>query len=166
MRTEGTNTPIPTEVLELIEFFDQQLGDVQFPDVDRSRLAELASRVRDRSTELDRLTEQARAVRAELDEAREELQRAATRGLAYARVYAEGDEALSEAVGQLTLGQEQKPEKSRRRARSGGQGQSKGQSKGKGKASRSGASARAGGDDSTEQKPTLPFTSNDLTEAA
>lgn len=163
MRPEGTNTPIPTEVLELIEFFDQHLGDVQFPDVDSSRLAELASTVRERSTELDRLTEQARAVRAALDEARDELHRAANRGVAYARVYADGDDELSAAVDQLALGKEQKPEKPRRRSRP----QNKNKGKGKAKASRSAdADGDSNSDSNTDEKPTLPFASNDLTEAA
>ena len=82
--------PISTDISELIEVFTENLAEVQFPDVDAGRLAELAGVVRDKAADLARLSEQMAAARQALDEAQDELRQTARRGLAYAKVYAGG----------------------------------------------------------------------------
>src|SRR5690606_18703229 len=127
----------------------KRLGDLQFPDVDLERLGVLAGQVRERAAEVARLSEEVRVAREELDQAQDELRKTARRGLAYARVYAEGDGALSEQLDALALGKEPDADAPARKRR------------GRGKARASG-SDRAGKDAAKDaaREPTgeLPFT--------
>ena len=101
----ATNPPpaISTEVTEFLDFFRQDLDGIAFPDVDAETLEGLADIVRQRASELAELNEQVRAVRTAMEEAQAELYKHSLRGLAYARVYADGDRELSRAVDGLAL---------------------------------------------------------------
>ncbi|WP_428267509.1 hypothetical protein [Haliangium sp.] len=116
MSNSGTNDPIPADIAEFLELYEQRLDGVQFPDVSRDRLRELSARACAEAEALEALHEQVRVQRQALDRARAALRRAAERGLAYAKVYADGDEPLAAELGALRLahGGEAKPARKRR----------------------------------------------------
>jgi hypothetical protein len=120
MATDSKVAPIPSDIEEFIEFFAEHLGGLQFPDVDLDTLGALAGQVRERAAEVARLNEQVRAAREELDRAQEALRKTARRGLAYARVFAEGDGELSAELGGLALGREQSADQPVRKRRGPG----------------------------------------------
>ena len=120
MAEDSTFDPIPTDIGELLAFFDESLADVRFPDVDGEALDGLAKGVRARAAEVERLEAEMRAAREALEEAQGELRRAAQRGLAYARVYVDGNPALSERVAGLAL--DRAPAEGKSAARQRGRG--------------------------------------------
>lgn len=103
MSGDSTVASIPSDLAEFISFFESELADVRFPDVDRESLAELAADVRAKAGELERLSAQVRTAREALEQAQSELRKTATRGLAYATVYAGDDEELSTRLAELSL---------------------------------------------------------------
>src|SRR5262245_19847646 len=95
---------LPDDVRVLKDLFAEALADVRFPDVDASALASGVARVDALAADADRLEAELAAARAEHQAALEELLRAAARAHGYARVYAEGDEALRARLDALELG--------------------------------------------------------------
>ncbi len=107
--------PLPPLAREVLSVFQGELSGVRFGEIDAERLSEVASRVV--------------AVQAKVDEAREHLEAAkrvhehelsgltalAEKALAYARIHAEGDEALSERLARLVAPEATAPRKRRRR---------------------------------------------------
>jgi len=86
---------IPTPIQTLLDLFTTSLADVRFADVDGQTLGRCVA-------EVESAAEAVASAQAALDAARETLQlkqdvllQRAQSALAYARVYAEGDEALS-----------------------------------------------------------------------
>ena len=95
--------PIPAPVQALLDLFTTSLADVRFADVDGQALARCA-------TEVESAAEAVALAQSALDAAREALQQKqdallqrAQRALAYARVYAEGDETLSGRLDGVSL---------------------------------------------------------------
>jgi hypothetical protein len=96
-------SPIPPPVQTLLDLFTTSLADVRFADLDGQALARCA-------TEVESAAEAVALAQSALDAAREALQQRqdallqrAQRALAYARVYAEGDEALSAKLDGVSL---------------------------------------------------------------
>ena len=94
---------IPPPIQTLLDLFTTTLADVRFADVDGQTLARCAAGV-------EATADAVAAAQAALDVAREALRdkqdvllREAQRALAYARVYAESDEALSKRLEAVTL---------------------------------------------------------------
>jgi hypothetical protein len=94
---------IPAPVQAVIDLFADDLADVRFPDVDGAVLGRLASEVEAASSALA-------AAQAALDQAREALHQrqdallhGAQRAVAYARVFAESNEALAARLGAIHL---------------------------------------------------------------
>jgi hypothetical protein len=94
---------IPAPVQTILALFTTSLADVRFADVDGPTLARLAAGV-------EAAAESVAAAQSKLDAAREALQEQhdallqySQRALAYARVYAEGDVALSEQLDTVNL---------------------------------------------------------------
>jgi hypothetical protein len=94
---------IPTPVQALLDLFSTSLADVRFADVNADTLARFAG-------EVQAAAEVVTSAQAALDAAREALQEKqdallthAQRALAYARVYAEGDDALSVQLDAVSL---------------------------------------------------------------
>lgn len=117
---------IPQPLSEIIALYADVLADVAFPDVDAASLEAGAEVVRGLETELAALEAQVTERRAALRAALGQLEVQARRGLAYARIYAEGDEALGRRIAELRLAAP-KPEAApaarrgrRRRASEGG----------------------------------------------
>jgi hypothetical protein len=98
----------------LLELFESSLADVRFADVDAQALASAAGEVEAAEGELNAAQAVVDAARAKLSDRQEMLLLAAHRALAYARVYAEPDEALSARVNAIAL------PRPVRRARAGG----------------------------------------------
>lgn len=96
--------PVPAELRGVLALFRDQLDGVAFPDVDGARLARLVDdaqrTARERAAALAALQAAERAAALAL----QALRAGAERGLAYARVYAEGQadrEALRHAIDAL-----------------------------------------------------------------
>jgi hypothetical protein len=94
---------IPAPVQTILALFTTSLVDVRFADVDGPTLARLAA-------DVETAAESVAAAQAALDAARDAFQarqdallQHAQRALAYARVYAEGDVALSQELETINL---------------------------------------------------------------
>jgi multidrug efflux pump subunit AcrA (membrane-fusion protein) len=93
---------IPVPIQTLLDLFSTALADVRFGDVDRQTLGLLAADVETAASALSLAQTALDTAREALQEKQDVLLRQAHRALAYARVYAEGDEALAgqlESVG-------------------------------------------------------------------
>src|SRR5580698_4491195 len=94
---------IPAPIQTLLELFTTSLADVRFADVDGQTLGRCAAEVESAAAGVV-------SAQAALDAAREILQlkedallQRAQSALAYARVYAEGDDALSSQLDSVNL---------------------------------------------------------------
>jgi hypothetical protein len=116
---------ISTPVQAVLDLFATDLADLRFADVDANVLARLASETHAASEAVAVAQAALDTARSALQERQDALLAQAQRAHAYARVYAEGDDALVARLDAIAL-----PRLARRNA-SGG----------------SGASAKAGGDD-------------------
>lgn len=103
MRSDDTIDPVPQDIAEFLSFFEKHLGELSFPDVDRDTLRGLAESVRAEAATLDALEKQVQAQRQALESARSELRRVSERGLAYARVYADGKDGLDTKLAALSI---------------------------------------------------------------
>jgi len=97
------SSALPAPIQTLLDLFTTSLADVRFADVDGQTLARCAA-------EVASAAETVGSAQAALDAAREILQmkqdvllQRAQSALAYARVYAEGDEALSSQLDGVSL---------------------------------------------------------------
>jgi hypothetical protein len=94
---------IPTPIQAILDLFNTALSDVRFADLDAKTLARLASEVR-AAAEVTLSAQAALAsARDALQERQEALLQQVQRAVAYARVYAETDEALAERIDAIAL---------------------------------------------------------------
>jgi hypothetical protein len=91
-------------VAELIAIFGQHAAALCFPEVDHPTLEGLAAELRQAAAEVERQERALHQARQQLDERREALRARAERGLAYARIFAEDDDALRERLEAIELG--------------------------------------------------------------
>jgi len=103
MRSDDANDPVPQDIAEFLSFFEKHLGELSFPDVNRDTLRGLAESVRTEAAALDALEQQVEAQRQALESARSDLRRMSERGLAYARVYADGKDGLDAKLAALSI---------------------------------------------------------------
>ena len=96
-------SPIPPPVQAVLDLFDRELAEVRFGDVDAKRLSALASEVQSAAVALEAHEATTAKLRAALAERQETLLQQAQRALAFARIYAEEDAALSAKVAEITL---------------------------------------------------------------
>ncbi|MFO7565052.1 MAG: hypothetical protein R6X02_20570 [Enhygromyxa sp.] len=99
-----TESPIPDAVRAVLALFEGPLAEVRFPQVDRETLADQAAVVEQRRAVLHRALEAVQVARTELEAEQRALLDQARRAHAYARVFAEGDAALSEQIGEIHFG--------------------------------------------------------------
>ena len=102
-------SPIAPPLQALLDLFATELADVHFADVDAQLLARLAANLQasaDAAAAAQQALERANAVVLERTEA---LLEQAQRGLAYARVYAERNEALAARLESITLPRPRRP---------------------------------------------------------
>lgn len=93
----------------LIDVFGAHAAALCFPEVDHATLEGLAAELRQAAVEVERQERALQQARQLLDERRDALRARAERGLAYARIYAEDDEALREQLEAIDLGAAAQP---------------------------------------------------------
>jgi hypothetical protein len=96
-------TAISTPVQTVLDLFATSLADVRFGDVDAQGLARVASEVESSAALVASAQASLDSARVALHERQEALLQLVQRALAYARVYAEADEALSARLDAVTL---------------------------------------------------------------
>ena len=102
--TIAARDAVPGELLAVIAMFDGALAKVPFPDVDAALLHRQADDLRAGAKDVERARTALDAALAAVAMRTEVLAETATRGLAYARIYAEAHparHALAEAVNSL-----------------------------------------------------------------
>lgn len=151
MSARDTLPTIDSEIAEFMEFFAERLAGVKFPDVDAETLEKLAANAQEQADELAELTERVRVAREALHNTQADLRRLSERGLAYVRVYADGNPDLAQAAENLALARDAQ---AREGSKPGRKRKARSKSKSKGKADK--------GDQPTGE---LPFAS-DESEAA
>jgi hypothetical protein len=101
--------PIPASVQAVLELFASDLAEVRFPDVDAAVLSRLAADAKAAAEALagaQAALEQARAV---LQQRQDALLHGAARAVAYARVFAESNEALAARLDAISLARPRRP---------------------------------------------------------
>ena len=98
-------------VQAVIDLFEGPLAEVRFADVDAAALLNLARATEAAAGDLAQHEAQLSELRQALADKQDALLLLAQRGLAYARVYAEHDEALSEQLLRINLPKASKPRK-------------------------------------------------------
>lgn len=101
--------PVSEPVAALIEVFGAHADALCFPEVDHSTLEGLAAELRQAAVEVERQERALQQARQLLDERRDALRARAERGLAYARIFAEDDEALRAQLEAIDLGSPPQP---------------------------------------------------------
>jgi hypothetical protein len=96
-------TLLSPPVQAVLELFQGPLADVRFADVDATGLASVAAEVESAAAAVARQEAQLSELRQSLSERQDALLVLAQRALAYARVYAEHDEALTEQLARISL---------------------------------------------------------------
>jgi hypothetical protein len=99
----------------VIELFSAELATVEFPGVSAAGFAEAADQVRQARDALEVARAAMQGARAALDARLQELEHLAERGLAYARIYAEGDSELMRRVDAISLAPPRQPAARRKR---------------------------------------------------
>jgi hypothetical protein len=94
---------IPAPVQTILALFTTSLADVRFADVDGPTLARLAADVESAAESVAAAQSALDAARDAFQERQDALLQHAQRALAYARVYAEDDAALSEQLDAINL---------------------------------------------------------------
>jgi hypothetical protein len=102
-------TSLPSPVQSVLELFQGPLASVRFADIDAAGLVKLAAEVEAAATEVHEHEGKLTELKQALAQRQEALLVLAQQALAYARVYAEGDDALLEAVNRITLPRAAKP---------------------------------------------------------
>lgn len=107
-------TIVPAPVRALIEVFDEHLADLNFPDLDRGSLHAHAEEVGQALAEVEAARARLESARAALEDAQSALLHHARKGLAYARIYAEDDDALQGPLAAIAF-DDKKPRRPRKR---------------------------------------------------
>jgi len=95
----------------VLELFRGPLAELRFADVDAAVLSDLAGVVETAAAAVTEQEAQLRELRQTLADRQDALLLLAQRAVAYARVYAEHDEALTEQLAAITLPRAGKPRK-------------------------------------------------------
>lgn len=101
LRSPMTSLSQPLQAV--VTLFEGPLAGVRFGDVDAAGLSKLAIEVSQVATELAEHEAKLASLRQELEQRHEALLTLAQRALAYARIYAEGDQALSAQLSAISL---------------------------------------------------------------
>ena len=102
--SENINDPIAEPVRELLTLFKEQFSAISFPDVSYAILEESARKVSLSAAKLEEVRMQIEAAEEALSSGTEELQLKCSKALAYAKVYAEGNDELMERLAAIQLG--------------------------------------------------------------
>jgi hypothetical protein len=93
--------PTPALARQVLELYAEALRDVRFPDLDLALLEEAREALLVSQLEVERSEAQLQAARVALEAKSDALHTKAERALAYARVFALGDPALSARLAEL-----------------------------------------------------------------
>jgi hypothetical protein len=93
--------PTPAFARQVLELYADALSEVRFPDLDLALLEAARDALLVSQLEVERIEAQLQAARSALESKNEALQTKAERALAYARVFALGDAALSARLAEL-----------------------------------------------------------------
>src|SRR6187399_869708 len=104
-------TAISSPVQSVLDLFQGPLANVRFADIDAAGLSKLAAEVEAAAGEVERHETILAELHQTLLQRQEALVSLAQQALAYARVYADGDEALLEELNRITLARSPKPRK-------------------------------------------------------
>lgn len=113
----STPDPVPARLLGLLELFSAELEGVSFPDLDAALLEEVAGAVRTQSAEVATAREALERAKATLAETHATLERHADRAIAYARIFADGNEGLLARLDDLSAVPAKKGDKGRGRSK-------------------------------------------------
>lgn len=91
MSIQKSSSPIPASAQLVLDFFDNELRDIRFPDVDRRVLQEAAERVMILAEQRTKAEAALQLAQDALTEGQEQLLQRCQRALAYARIFAEED---------------------------------------------------------------------------
>lgn len=103
MSNETSVDPVPSAVRAVLEIYQQELAEVEFPDLTAATLHTQIESVLERAREVERALEFVKSARDALDQTREHLMKSAERGLAYARIYAGDDDQLTARLAEIQL---------------------------------------------------------------
>lgn len=109
--SENTNDPIAEPIRELLTVFNEQLSAISFPDVSYAILEESAEKVVSAAAKLEEARKQVEAAEEAVSLGTEELLQKCGKALAYAKVYAEGNDELLERLTAIQLGKSAKATK-------------------------------------------------------
>lgn len=96
-------TSLSQPLQAVVALFEGPLAGVRFGEVDAAGLSKLAKEVSQVATELAEHEAKLTSLRQELEQRHDALLTLAQRALAYARIYAEGDQALSAQLNAISL---------------------------------------------------------------
>ena len=85
----------PTLARQVIDLYSVELADVRFPDLDLSALLYAQTELHAAQLEVERVVAELADKRADLESRSQALLTKAERALAYAKIYAQGDEELA-----------------------------------------------------------------------
>lgn len=94
----------PTLARQVIDLYSVELADVRFPDLDLSALLYAQAELHAAQLEVERVEAELADKRLKLEERSQALVSKAERALAYARVFAQGDEDLAPRLADIGLG--------------------------------------------------------------
>lgn len=103
MTHEIHDQPVSPSIQAVLDLFENELAALKFPDVDQAVLSEAAHSVYQHAEAVARAEAALAAARELLQESQEALLQKCQRAVAYARVYAEEDAALSTKLDGISL---------------------------------------------------------------
>jgi hypothetical protein len=103
MTIELLEDPIIDPVKEVIALFNTELESVTFPELNAEILNSFVEQVKTKALELQELQAKVLNAKEALEASQNELLQKTTRALAYAKVYAEGKQELSEKLSMINL---------------------------------------------------------------
>jgi hypothetical protein len=111
--SENKTDSVSEPVLELLAVFKEKLSSIIFPDVSLAIIEGLIGKVRTGAEKLEDVQKQVELAQQALNASSEELQQKCVKALAYAKVFAEGQDDLTERLAAINLG---KPARTQKRA--------------------------------------------------
>lgn len=111
MSSDNVDNAVPMPVQVLINVFKEHLSNVAFPDVSLEILEDMVKKVSVHAQDLQEALARAESAREALESGKNELLQKAARGLAYATIFAEGNDALLEQLSLINLSKTARPSK-------------------------------------------------------
>jgi hypothetical protein len=106
-------TSLPQPLQAVVSLFEGPLSGVRFADIDAAGLTKLAADVSRVQVEVEAHEAKLVELKQYLAQRQEALQALAQQALAYARIYAEGDDALTAQLNDISLPRATKPRKAK-----------------------------------------------------